>query len=383
MLQGTLFHNIEVRGEIQSLSTKNRYTYISLIDADSSGDSLLNVVVGPYCDILAEKYEVGDVIILRGNLNYYKARGSVSFWPTVLRNDGEGQELLRLEKLKQKLFALGIFDSARKKELPRYVNNLAVVTSSSGAVINDIKSTLKSRFPVHLKVYSANVQGSDAARTLINALNSAIADHPDLIILARGGGSKADLAPFNDEKLVMTMASCNIPIISAVGHQVDTSLTDLAADKSAITPTEAATMVGLSLNEVDSNRKHYQERINWLLTNSLSNLYLKHIELKRQLEARSPQNLIKLKERDYNIFKNSLSQMINEKINNLLNELYRKKEIISSLNPLNVLTKGYAYIYKDKQKITSSKETNRDDILKVYLSDGELEVWVKEKKEYE
>ncbi|HBD05840.1 MAG TPA: exodeoxyribonuclease VII large subunit, partial [Firmicutes bacterium] len=261
VLQGSLFQNITIRGEIQSCSTKGRYTYIGLIDEQKADDASLTIVVGPYCDILTPNYKVGDVILVRGNLNYYKARGSVSFWPRVLEIDGLGQELLRLERLKQKLASEGIFSLEHKRSLPRRVKTLAVVTSSSGAVINDIRATLKNRFPVKLNLYSANVQGKDASVTLTKALQNAINDAPDLIILARGGGSKADLAPFNDEALVRTVYSSPIPIISAVGHQVDTSLTDLAADKSAITPTEAATFVGMSLVDVIREREELKEKL--------------------------------------------------------------------------------------------------------------------------
>lgn len=380
VLQGSLFQNITIRGEIQSCSTKGRYTYIGLIDEQKADDASLTIVVGPYCDILTPNYKVGDVILVRGNLNYYKARGSVSFWPRVLEIDGLGQELLRLERLKQKLASEGIFSLEHKRSLPRRVKTLAVVTSSSGAVINDIRATLKNRFPVKLNLYSANVQGKDASVTLTKALQNAINDAPDLIILARGGGSKADLAPFNDEALVRTVYSSPIPIISAVGHQVDTSLTDLAADKSAITPTEAATFVGMSLVDVIREREELKEKLVQVMKDrilALENRLENHII---ELDSLSIQNKLTNISKDFEVLKERFNQIIKDKVNILIDTLNHQKEVLTSLDPKEVLKRGYAYITIEDKLIKSTNDVKKNDIVKITLHDGELISEVKEVK---
>lgn len=386
VLQGSFFHNICIRGEINQLSKKGKFTYITLIDSNEQGEnisSVLNVVIGPYCDVLATSLNVGDIVLMSGNLTYYKARGTVSFWPSVIKNDGEGQELIRLEKLKQKLHQMGVFDPLKKKELPRIVHNLAVVTSNSGAVINDIRSTLKSRFPVKIKVYSALVQGNEASNSLIKALDLAIKDEPDLIILARGGGSKSDLAPFNNEELVLKVFNSPIPIISAVGHQVDTSLTDLAADKSAITPTEAATMVGLSLKEVEQNHINYRSSLKSIISRRVDLLNERYLSIKKRFELSSPSALIKIKEKEYQSYREKLKRVLSERYGIIKNRLEQKKLLLASSNPLNILEKGYAYVYKGENKVTSIEEIKEEDLLKVFLRGGELEVIVKGKKKYE
>ena len=243
VIRGSLFHNIYLRGEIQSKNVKGKYTYLTLIDSEDDGNvqASMTVLVSEYSRVQSKEYDVGDTVLLKGSLAYYKQRGTVSFWADYLIIDGEGKELVRLKKLKEKLEKEGLFAHEHKKELPLYPKCVGVITSSSGAAIQDVKSTLKKRYPVKIKVFSAIVQGLEASKSLYKELNNAMNDEEvDVILITRGGGSKADLAPFNDEKVARLIYSSKIPVISAVGHQIDTSITDLVADKTAITPTDAA-----------------------------------------------------------------------------------------------------------------------------------------------
>lgn len=420
VLQGDLFHNIGLRGEIQSKSSKGSYTYLTLIDPEAGGRiaASLTVVVGAYCQVESPEYQVGDTVLLRGSLNYYKARGSVSFWPRYLAIDGQGQELLRLQRLKEKLQAEGLFDPAHKRPLPRFPGAIAVVTSASGAAVNDIKSTLKKRFPVHLRVFSALVQGEQAASSIAAQLKSAFEDPEcELVIVARGGGSKADLAPFNDERVARLIYSSPVPVISAVGHQIDTSLTDLVADATAITPTDAANLVGPSLAELADGRKRQlnelRERLGQLLRskeqqlrsqillleanspaerlNNFQRFILKAkcelaelaerrrreeeqgIERRRQqLAAAAPQPRLASSAAQVTQSRHRLEELWFQRLQRTSERLGEQKELLQALAPQKILDRGYALVRKAGRVVRAASDLAGGDSLEIQLKDGRV-----------
>ena len=320
VIRGSLFHNIYLRGEIQSKNVKGKYTYLTLIDSEDDGNvqASMTVLVSEYSRVQSKEYDVGDTVLLKGSLAYYKQRGTVSFWADYLIIDGEGKELVRLKKLKEKLEKEGLFAHEHKKELPLYPKCVGVITSSSGAAIQDVKSTLKKRYPVKIKVFSAIVQGLEASKSLYKELNNAMNDEEvDVILITRGGGSKADLAPFNDEKVARLIYSSKIPVISAVGHQIDTSITDLVADKTAITPTDAANLISFSLTELAERRFNAKNELKTLLKYNYENKLQQFHNYVLQLENLSPSTRInnlknKLQQYEENL-KQGLSNTLKEK----------------------------------------------------------------------
>lgn len=378
VLQGSLFQNIYLSGEIQSISRKGNYTYINLIDSKSSNSATLTVVVGIYCKTNGLTMEVGDNILMRGSISYYSARGTVSFWPKEISLNGEGMEQIRLRRLIEKLRGEGLFEIERKKPLPRFVRKLIVVTSKSGAAIEDIRATLKKRYPVELVIKESLVQGEKAAESLVNSMKEAINDEEaDLIIITRGGGSKGDLSPFNDETLARLIASSRIPVISAVGHEIDVSISDLVADVRAITPTDAASMVGPSLIELKKDLEQLKEELNSLYSRVIETKMKELQSLILLLNSLSPISLLKQKKAGLVQSRATLrvsykDLLVKQQIN--LNNL---RELLHSISPQSILERGYAIISKNGKTLSSINDIKTADLIKISLKDGEKEAIIK------
>lgn len=229
-----------VMGEISELYPRS-HLYFKLKDENSSVDCLM---WGSQVRALPFRPELGMQVIAAGTSSLYKKNGQFKFMVRTMRPAGQGQILARLEKLKAQLAAEGLF-SKPKRQVPRFVDVVGVITSPEGRVLHDICTTIQRRNPlIEVKLYPAAVQGSEAPASLCAALKQAYAEAAcDVLIIGRGGGSAEDLLPFSDEQVVRTTAESPVPIISAVGHEPDTALTDFAADVRAATPTAAAELV--------------------------------------------------------------------------------------------------------------------------------------------
>ena len=232
----------------------------------------------------------------------YEKQGKFELRAIALEQNGKGQLLLEREKRKQKLEAEGLFRSERKRPLPRYPKVIGLITSREGAVLHDFGNEVNRRYPLaRIVVSSTSVQGENAAKEMRSALRALIdlptESIPDLIVLARGGGSDEDLSAFHDEKLVRDLAACPIPIISAVGHQVDTTLCDLVADARASTPTEAAILAtpdAHTLHQSLADRmRHFS--FQWRRGMDVRLLYLENIQ--RRIEERRPSRRIEEQKR--------------------------------------------------------------------------------------
>ncbi len=235
------FGHVRVRGEISGFrgAHSSGHCYFSLKDEGAKIDAV--IWRGSFSRLRA-KLQEGLEVIATGKLTSYPGKSSYQIIIENVEPAGVGALMALLEERKRKLAAEGLFDAERKKPLPYLPEKIGVITSPTGAVIRDILHRLSDRFPRHVLVWPVRVQGETAAAEVVNAINgfNAMAEKPDLLIVARGGGSLEDLWPFNDEAIVRAVAASSIPIISAIGHETDTTLIDHAADWRAPTPTAAA-----------------------------------------------------------------------------------------------------------------------------------------------
>lgn len=240
-----LLHDIDVVGEVSGISVVRGHAYFTLKDKDAQ------IACNSFNCSKTYLPRNGDLIIVRGSVSYYGKNGKLSLNADVITPYGAGLLALKLEELKNKLAKEGIFDAAHKKPLPTYPSDICVLTSTSGAVIRDIITTIR-RYNdlININVYGVQVQGENSAESIVKAL--AVTDKLgfDVIIIARGGGSAEDLMPFNDEALVRSVYAAQTPVISAVGHETDYTLCDLVADVRAATPTAAAELVAYDLGEI-------------------------------------------------------------------------------------------------------------------------------------
>jgi exodeoxyribonuclease VII large subunit len=231
---------IWVEGETASVTNPSSgHVYFVLKD---KGCQLRAVMWRSDAQRLRFKVEEGMRLRVRGRLGIYERDGKFQMYVQTAEPAGLGADALALEQLKKKLAAEGLFDQARKRPLPLVPRRIGLVTSKSGAAVRDVINAVQRRFPVPILVADATVQGADAPRTIVWALRAIATTDVDVVILGRGGGSRSDLAAFNDERVVRAAAACPVPLISAVGHEIDVSLTDLVADVRAATPTMAGEM---------------------------------------------------------------------------------------------------------------------------------------------
>ena len=361
------FNLIKVRGEIsQTNKHSSGHIYFILKDGNSSISSICWRSTVPRLNI---KIEDGISVIVKGRITTYELQSKYQIIIDQVDYEGEGALLKLLEQRKKKLSLLGYFDNKNKKRIPKFPSRIGVITSETGAVIKDIIHRVSERFPLELVLYPANVQGEKSLKDLIDGINyfNNTLSTPDLIIIARGGGSLEDLMSFNEEELVKNISESKIPIISAVGHETDFTLCDLVADLRAPTPTAAAEIAV-------PERKDLFFKINSSYT-LMSNILLKKIgEKKLNLEVFTNKfpnitNFINSKYQNLDYFEEKIKDSLNiilknskikffskvEKINKRI--LYQRIEFL--YEKINILNKGIRiqlknFIQSKKTLITSS-----------------------------
>ena len=348
------------------------------------------------------KLEKGQHIVVTGNIGVYERWGDYRLYADKIEKEGVGRLFEELEKLKLKLRAEGLFDESHKKPIPRYPKKIGIITSRTGAVIEDIKRTAREANPyVQLILYPAIVQGADAAATLIRGIKRFEEEGVDTIIIGRGGGSTEDLWCFNDEKLARTVYSCRIPVISAVGHQTDRTLVDEVSDLSVATPTAAAMnavpSLALAFNELDGFKDSISNKLQLRIDRMKSSIDKFEYGIRRQ----SPQMKIKEVGRQIDNYSLSYNRLLSAKLDNYdrviigskqqLDRLMRasyealnKKFItitaeIEGKSPMKRLMGGYSYVENEAgENIRSVKGLKQGERLNLVLADGSVKAKVEE-----
>ena len=362
---------IWVAGEVSNFSRpKSGHWYFTLKD---EGAELRCVMWRGMAENQAYLPQDGDAIEVHGGVSVYEARGQYQLYADEIRPAGEGALYQAFLELKSKLEAEGLFDPALKQPLPERPNRIGVITSPTGAALRDILNTLERRYPLaEVTLAPAAVQGASAPEELIAALN-ALQEHtqPDVIILARGGGSLEDLAAFNDEALARAISASPIPIISGVGHETDFSISDFIADLRAPTPTAAAelatpdrTELHLALNELHAG---LQGRLEALLQSLRWDLQ----SLAAQLERRSPQaRILNDRQRVDDLHRRSF-QSLQALLRLFSAQLAGESAKLATLNPENILQRGFSVVSdREGQVVQRLEQAQEGDALDVRVSDG-------------
>ncbi len=378
-----VLNNISVSGEISNCKYHSSgHIYFTLKDEESV---LMAVMFAGNARSLKFKLSEGQKVIIKGSINVYERDGKYQIYVKEVTQDGQGDLYKKFESLKKELEEMGMFDSSYKKPIPKYATRIGVVTASTGAAIQDIINISKRRNPyVKLYLYSAIVQGSEAAASIVSGINCLDDMGLDIIIVGRGGGSIEDLWGFNEEIVARAIFNCNTPIISAVGHEVDFTIADFVADMRAPTPSAAAELAVFEYKEFISKLENY----NTMLKKSLlSNYEKKRLLLNtysERLKLRSPEDRIRKKRQDADILIEKIHQKMLLKLGNSRMRLSVAAEKLNGLSPLNKISKGYGYISgSDNKHINSIKDVVVGDELSVYVLDGKMEVVVRETMEKE
>lgn len=317
--------------------------------------------------------EDGQQVIAKGRLSLYEARGEYQLIVQTLSAAGLGALYQLFEDLKKKLSLQGLFDSERKKPLPPFPQKIGIITSPTGAALQDIIITLGRRFPLAtLFVYPSEVQGKNAASQLIKALQYAYQhNQAEVLILARGGGSFEDLWPFNDEQLAYTISQSPIPIVSGIGHETDITIADFVADKRAATPTAAAETVSPDQKELIALTKALTLRLHGLMSIKLQKAALQLAAYKARLI--SPQQLIRMRIQSIDHLEKQAMQALTRHLQQLKHRLMRQADLLKTLNPLATLERGYAIATQNDHVLLSPDEVNQDNLITIQLAKGKMD----------
>lgn len=362
-----------VTGEISNLTVHQRsgHIYLSLKDSNSV---ISAVMFAGNARRLRFRLENGMKVICRGRISVYEPSGRYQLYIEDMQPDGVGALTLAFEQLKKSLAQKGLFDNAHKKPLPKFPKTIGVITSPTGAAIQDITNIIRRRFPsADIVLAPVLVQGESAPEQLVRAVNKFSASKiADVVIIGRGGGSAEDLWAFNDEQLAYAVYNCETPIISGVGHETDFTVCDFVADVRASTPSAAAELAVPDRQELMSYYFKQKQYISAMLDRKIKTAQLRLENQQRRMSASSPKLKAEQLEKQLSAKSEKLTRFMNIYISDKENKLIAAKGKLDGLNPLNVLNRGYAIAEKDEKIITSSKQLKDGDDFTVILSDGKI-----------
>jgi exodeoxyribonuclease VII large subunit len=362
-----------VTGEISNLTVHQRsgHIYLSLKDSNSV---ISAVMFAGNARQLKFRLENGMKVICRGRISVYEPSGRYQLYIEDMQPDGVGALTLAFEQLKKSLAQKGLFDNAHKKPLPKFPKTIGVITSPTGAAVQDITNIIRRRFPsADIVLAPVLVQGESAPEQLVRAVNKFSASKiADVVIIGRGGGSAEDLWAFNDEQLAYAVYNCETPIISGVGHETDFTVCDFVADVRASTPSAAAELAVPDTQELMSYYFKQKQYISAMLDRKIKTAQLRLENQQRRMSASSPKLKAEQLEKQLSAKSEKLKRFMNIYISDKENKLIAAKGKLDGLNPLNVLNRGYAIAEKDEKIITSSKQLKNGDDFTVILSDGKI-----------
>ena len=384
--------NIYIRGEISNYKTyPSGHSYFTLKDEKSQ---IPAVMFKGRKHGLKFQPEDGMNVIVKGKIEVYEKDGKYQLYANSITEDGIGDLHIAFEQLKKKLSREGLFDDTHKKEIPKYPQKIGVVTAQTGAAIRDIITTIKRRYPYcEILVFSTLVQGDMAAGQIVRQIRHAQQYDIDTLIVGRGGGSIEDLWPFNEEIVAREIYACTIPVISAVGHEIDWTISDYVADKRAATPTAAAEIAVPEKREVRYKVNQLTQRANKNINDRLTQNREKIENISQKQIFKNPESIYEIKEMHLDNLIGKLNytskNIISENRNRLLKiesmsvlrkpdevtkakreKFLRNVDKLKILNPLLTLKRGYSIAKIDDKVISSAKDVKKGDELDIEFDDG-------------
>ena len=371
-------NNVLVKGEISNF--KDHYTghkYFTLKDENSL---IKCVMFKSYAMHLNFVPKDGMKVMILGSVSVFERDGVYQIYAKAMRQDGLGSLYEAYEKLKADLEKEGLFDEAHKKKIPFMPNTIGVLTSNTGAVIRDIINVSTRRNPnVHIRLYPVPVQGPGAAEKIANGIKFMNENHlADVLIIGRGGGSLEDLWPFNEEIVARAIYDSEIPIISAVGHETDFSISDFVADLRAPTPSAAAELAVANISDVKYTIEQYNNRYKNALKKKIEVMRLSYEKCMARPAFKNPTQKINEKLMVVDMKVKSLQTSINLKLKEERTKFVKEVARLDSLSPLKTLSRGYSIVTTQNGNIAKSVEDlKKDDEIKIRLIDGEKQAKIK------
>lgn len=369
-----ILRDVWIRGEISNLSRPSSgHIYFTLKDPTSA---LKCVIWKMNAARLPLMLQSGMAIEAHGAISIYERDGQYQLYVDAVRMSGEGALYQEFMRLKARLETEGIFDTARKRTLPEMPQRIGIVTSPTGAALQDMLNTLRRRYPLAEVVLApASVQGDEAPPALVNALKR-LNDlgNIDVIILARGGGSLEDLWAFNDERVVRAVAASQAPVVTGVGHETDFTLSDFAADLRAPTPTAAAELCTPDRAELFEGLSALSSRLGYALQALTAQAAVDLMDLKHRLDNLSPLWLVRNDRQRLDELASRAEMALNNELRMQRSQIKSLNNRLASLNPFAVLQRGYAIVSDSAGQVVSSvKQVKTADQITIKVSDGTIQ----------
>ncbi len=369
------FPPVWVAGEIADLSRpRSGHVYFTLKDDEAS---IRGVIWRSTAQRLKTKLHEGQAVLVFGELEVYAARGTYQITVRQVQPQGMGALQIAFQKLQETLHAEGLFAVERKRALPRFPRRVVVITSPSGAAVRDFLKAASNRWTgVEIIVVPALVQGEGAARSIVNAMRAAHRLRPaaDVVLLTRGGGSLEDLWSFNEQPVVRAVAASKIPTVSAVGHEIDVTLCDLAADVRALTPTDGATVILPDGNVVEKSSRELRLRLDRAIRQSIKERRNRLDGLGQRNVLRKPHEQIHLRSRRLDDLDARARRAMFGKLAIGRAKLATSAASLSALSPLDVLARGYSVTLDESgQVIRDAEAVGAGQLIRTRLDRGEIE----------
>ncbi len=376
--QDFLMQRICIKGEVSNCKYHTSgHIYFTLKDATGT---LNAVMFAGYRRGMKFTMKEGDNVIVTGSVEIYERDGKYQLYAKEIELDGAGNLYLKFEALKRELEEMGMFAPEYKKPIPKYAKRVGVVTAPTGAAVQDIRNISSRRNPyVQLILYPALVQGDGAVASIVKGIETLDAMNLDVIIVGRGGGSIEDLWAFNEEEVARAIFNCNTPVISAVGHETDTTIADFVSDMRAPTPSAAAELAVFDYGVLNEQLESMRRRMYQNMTQKvyMSRMRMQNMEIR--LRNLSPENKL----RENRMYVAELEQRLEQLMQRIFMEKKHHVALLSErmerVSPLRKLSSGYAYVAgSDGKAVTSTTQVQCGDEVTIHVLDGRLNAQVKE-----
>ena len=382
--QDFMLNRIYVKGEVSNCKYHTSgHIYFSL--KDESGTIACVMFAGQRGGLSFHMRE-GQQIIVLGSVNVYERTGSYQLYAQEIRLDGEGTLYEKYQMLKQELEEMGMFAPEYKKAIPRYAKRIGVVTAPTGAAVRDIMNISARRNPyVQLLLYPAQVQGEGAKESIVRGIRMLETKNVDVIIVGRGGGSIEELWAFNDECVARAIFDCQVPVISAVGHETDVTIADYVADLRAPTPSAAAELAIWDYRQIQGYLDECRLRMNRSMTGTIRINRLRLKELDVRLSYLHPRHKLQDQQQRLIELEEELRTLMRDRVKEARHRLAIQIEKLNGLSPVRKLNQGFAYVEEaDGGVVKSIRQVEKGDELTVYVTDGLIRTSVKavQKKTY-
>lgn len=368
-------HHLEevlLEGEISNFKHNSRGHFYFTLKDDNASISV--TMFSTFAKTVKFEPKDGMKVFVKGNVTVYEPSGTYQINIKEMKSDGIGDLYLAFQKLKEELSKEGLFDPKYKKPLPRFPKFIGVVTSPTGAAIKDIINTIGRRYPLaQVILYPAIVQGEDAKTDIVKQIKKANEDGIcDVLIVGRGGGSIEDLWAFNERIVALSIFESKIPIISAVGHEIDFTIADFVSDMRAATPTAAAELATPSLDMLKGNVGYYVDFMTKHIKTILSNARLNLANMDRRIENCNPMESLKYKKNLLNEYNKRMNLLIQRLLMTKLNEYKLLSSKLETLNPLSIMDKGYSISSVEDKIVTDVLSVKVGDNMVTKMKNGEI-----------